>query len=187
MEKFLKKSVENNMFELEIDTGIFSQDIILRSAFQYLDLGYFFFKNWGNTSIILQFSPKQWVEKKPEIIIWEFSDTLLEMLLRVKLENDNKIIRESIVTKAINWPLDSGNFVSLDSQTQSETNQIDFDRDIDEILKEIENDPDLQIDTEEVNKILEEIEEETESEIQKPWINLNVGALDDVKNKFKNN
>jgi CBS-domain-containing membrane protein len=53
--------------------------------------------------------------------------------------------------------------VSLDTDNQN-GNQIDFDKDIDEILKEIENDPELKIDEEEIERILKEIEEETASE-----------------------
>jgi CBS-domain-containing membrane protein len=62
---------------------------------------------------------------------------------------------------------------------------IDFDKDIDEILKEIENDPDLKIDEEEIENILKEIEQETESEIQKPSISVKAEGIADAKNMFK--
>jgi hypothetical protein len=104
--------------------------------------------------------------------------------LRNKLEQDNKFIRETIVEKAINGPFDTNNFVSLDTDNMN-SNQIDFDKDIDEILKEIENDPDLKIDEAEIEKILKEIEEETESEIQKPEIKIDVDAFKNMKEKFK--
>ena len=64
------------------------------------------------------------------------------------------------------------NFVSLDTDVTSQNKQIDFDKDIDEILREIENDPDLKIDEEEIEKILKEIEQETES-MKKPSIQIN--------------
>jgi len=89
--------------------------------------------------------------------------------LRDKLEKDNKDIREKIVWAAIANSLDIDNFVAMDTNNQwwnQEQNQIDFDKDIDEILKEIENDPELKIDEEEIEKILKEIEEETETEIE---------------------
>lgn len=185
MEYFLRQNIEYNRFELEIDTKIFYKEVILQSAFQFLDLGYFFFKTVWESSILLQFTPKEGVKVAPEVIIWDFSDTLLEMILRYKLEKDNKIVRETIITKAINGPLDMQNFVSLDSTGNHQKNQIDFDKDIDEILKEIENDPDLQIDESEINKILDDIENETESELQKPQLNLDVDALKDFKAKIK--
>jgi hypothetical protein len=37
MEAFLKEIIENNKFELLIDTKIFSKDIILKAAYQFLD------------------------------------------------------------------------------------------------------------------------------------------------------
>ena len=191
MEAFLNEVVEWNKFELMIDTNIFPKDIILKAAFVHLDKGYFYFKKDAN-NIILQFTTKQWIVEKPEKIIWEFSDTLLETTLRDKLEKDNKIIRETIVTKAINGPLDLTNFVTLDTDaweqawsTNEESNQIDFDKDIDEILKEIENDPELQIDEAEIEKILKEIEEETESEVKKPVLMANLDGLKKAKDQFK--
>lgn len=192
MEAFLKEVIEGNKFELTLDTNIFSKDIILKSAFVHLDKGYFFFKVDENKNIILQFTAKEDCSEKSEKIIWEFSDTLLETTLRDKLEKDNKNIREAIVEKAINWPLDQQNFITLDTDaweqawwSNQESNQIDFDKDIDEILKEIENDPELQIDEAEIEKILKEIEEETESEIQPPKLTANLEWLKKAKDQFK--
>jgi CBS-domain-containing membrane protein len=107
--------------------------------------------------------------------------------LRDKLEKDNKEIREKIVWAAIANSLDSNNFVSLD--TWNENKEIDFDKDIDEILKEIENDPELKIDEEEIERILKEIEEETEGEwveiIEETKITLDVNKVEDAKKKFQ--
>jgi len=111
---------------------------------------------------------------------------LLDTYLRDKLEKDNKVIRETIVEKAINGPLDSNNFVSLDTDlitNNREQNQIDFDKDIDEILKDIENDPELKIDEEEIDKILKEIEEETEQ--SPPTITIDAEAIKKAKEQFK--
>ncbi len=187
MESFLKEVVKWDKFELLIDTKIFSKDVVLKSAYVFLDKGYFFFKtDWEN--ILLQFTSRDKSSDKPEDVIADFSDCLLETVLRDKLEKDNKTIRETIVEKAINWPLDASNFVSLDTDNianNSEQNQVDFDKDIDEILKEIENDPDLKIDEEEIEKILKEIEEETESEVQKPKLTLDPDAIKKAKKDFK--
>ena len=173
MEVFLSKKVKWNKFELFIDNEIFSKDIILNAAYQFLDLWYFFFKVSNDGNIILQFTPKSWVKKNPEEIIWDFYDELINVYLRKKIEAENKTIREWIVLKAIWSSIDSKNYVSIDpnQQNNQEQNQIDFDKDIDEILKEIENDPELKIDEEEIERILKEIEEETESEIENNNIN----------------
>ncbi|NVP18122.1 His-Xaa-Ser system protein HxsD [Candidatus Gracilibacteria bacterium] len=191
MEKFLTEVIEGNKFELLIDTKIFSKDIILKSAYNFLDKGYFFFKFNSEGNIIMQFTSISDSEKTPEEIIGLFSEELISVYLRDKLEKDNKVIRETIIEKAINGPLDVNNFVSLDTESigdNTEKNQIDFDKDIDDILKEIENDPDLQIDEMEIENILKEIEEESKNEsIQKPVISINKDGLNDIKNKFKNN
>lgn len=192
MEHFLNEVIEWEKFELLIDTNIFNKDIILKASYSYLDKWYFFFKYDKDNNIILCFTKKEWEKINPNKIILEFTDTLLETVLRDKLEKDNKIIRETIVTKAINWPFDYNNFVSLDTDNiqnqewQWQQNQIDFDKDIDEILKEIENDPELKIDEEEIEKILKEIEEESANEEEvKPVIQIDKEAIKKAKEQFK--
>jgi len=49
----------------------------------------------------LQFTQKDDVEEKPEKIISDFSDELINVYLRTQLEKDNKKIRESIVGAAL--------------------------------------------------------------------------------------
>lgn len=191
MEGFLNTIVEWHKFELLIDTKIFTKDIVLKTAFSFLDRGFFFFKYDDKDNLILQFTAKDGVKEKPENVIGNFSDGLLETVLRDKLEKDNKVIREAIVLKAINGPLDQENFVSLDTDNQQfewenqQANQIDFDKDIDDILKEIENDPELKIDEEEIENILKEIEEEAESDAAKPKITLDPEGLKKAKEGFK--
>jgi len=184
MSHFLKEIVSGTSFELLIDTQIFPKEIILKSAYNFLDKWYFFFKFDKDQNIILEFTSKDNIKIQAETIILEFSDDLLDVYLRDKLEKDNKVIREAIVTKAINGPLDMQNFVSLDTDNQQQ-NQIDFDKDIDEILKEIENDPDLKIDEEEIEKILKEIEEETQGEMSKPEIKIDPSSIASAKDMFK--
>lgn len=191
MKAFLRELIEWNKLELTIDTKIFGKDIILKTAFSFLDRWYFFFKEDENKNIILQLTKRDKNKESLEKIISDFSDSLLEFYLRNKLEVENKTIRETIVKKAINWPLDYNNFVTLDTDSweqvwkNTEQNQIDFDKDIDEILKEIENDPELKIDEEEIEKILKEIEEETESEIETPVLTANLEGLKKAKEQFK--
>ena len=191
MEAFLKETITLKQFELLIDNNIFSKDIVLKAAYQFLDRWYFFFKLDDNWNILLQFTAREDNKENPENIIADFSDELLAVYLRDKLEKENKDIREKIVWAAIANSLDSNNFVALDTDRQNnqdnvEQNQIDFDKDIDEILKEIENDPELKIDEEEIEKILKEIEEETESEIdEQPKITVDPEAVKKAKEQFK--
>lgn len=166
MIEFLNKEVKWNKFELLIDTKIFPKEIIFKASYNFLDKWYFFFKLDNNKNIILQFTPKDGIKEKSEFIIWNFSDELLSVLLRDKLEKDNKDIREKIVWAAIANSLDSDNFVEFntDKDNWNQLDEIDFDKDIDEILKEIENDPDLKIDEEEIERILKEIEDESKND-----------------------
>ncbi len=188
MTKFLSEVIEWQKFELLIDSQIFPINIVLKASYNFLDKGYFFFKYDENKNIILVFTKKEDVKLKHETIIWDFSDELLSVLLRDKLEVENKYIRETIVWAAIANSIDTNNFVSLDTnQANTANNQIDFDKDIDEILREIENDPDLKIDEDEIAKILAEIEEESKNfDIPEPTITLDTNAIKDVKAKFWN-
>lgn len=192
MESFLKEVIEWNKFELLIDTNIFSQNIVLKTAYNFLNRAYFFFKLDTDGNIILQCTKKE-QEENIETILADFSDEILSVYLRDTLEKDNKEIREKIVGAAIANSLDMNNFVQIDTEKrQEERNEIDFDKDIDEILREIENDPDLKIDEEEIQRILKEIEEETEGEInfssqeKEPQIHLDINAIENVKKKFQN-
>ena len=182
MTGILNEVVENKQFELLIDTEIFSKDVALKAAYNFLDKGYFFFALNADKNLVLQFTAKEDVNEDPKTIIGEFSDELLAVHLRDKLEKDNKVIRETIIGKALLGPIDSANYVSLDTEQQKQ-DVIDFDKDIDEILKEIEEDPDLKIDEQEIENILKEIEEE--SEVVKPQVKVDTNAVNDVKDMFK--
>lgn len=188
METFLNEIIEWEKFELLIDTKIFDKDIILKSAYNFLDRWYFFFKIDNNWNIILQFTKRDDNLESPKQIISDFSDELLSVLLRDNLEKNNKLIREKIVSTALWNSIDSTWFVSIDTEKKDDynDNQIDFDRDIEDILKEIENDPDLKIDEEEIEKILREIELETNEELnQEIKINLDIQEVKKQKKKFK--
>lgn len=187
MKIFLKELVKDTKFELIIDSNIFSKDIVLKAAYNFLDKGYFFFKIDLDKNIILQFTRKEWIIEKPETIILEFWDEMLSVYLRDKLEKDNKDIREKIVWAAIANSLETQDFVEIDTDEQC-NNQIDFDKDIDEILREIENDPELKIDEEEIERILREIEEESEKDIEieeKTIVNIDLEWVKEAKEKFK--
>jgi hypothetical protein len=112
---------------------------------------------------------------------------MLNVYLRDALEKDNKEIREAIVNTALNSTFDANNFVSIDTDNKGNNSQIDFDKDIDEILREIENDPDLKIDEAEIERILKEIEEESKmeaTESDKKEITLNPKNAKDAKKRF---
>lgn len=188
MEMFLKEEIAWKKFEFSIDTKIFPKNIILKAAYNFLDRGYFFFKLDDEKNIILQFTKRWEKTESTEAIIADFSDELLSVLLRDNLEKENKDIREKIVWAAIANSIDPKSFVSLDTDMKwnnTDANQIDFDKDIDDILKEIENDPELKIDEDEIERILKEIEEESENN-NKGELKLDEKAVKEQKKKFKN-
>jgi len=179
MEIFLRETLEWEKFELLIDTSIFSKEVILKASYNFLDKGYFFFRYNEDNNIIVQFTRKLHTKQEPNIILLDFTDELLSVKLRTDLELDNKEIRERIIWAAIWNSLDVKNFSEINTDLNTNTdinrmqNQIDFDKDIDDILKEIESDPDLQINEEEIQRILKEIEAESlEEDIPKIMVNI---------------
>lgn len=180
MEAFLNETQEKNKGELLVDTKIFSKDIILKAAYNFLDRAYFFFKLNKDQNMLVQITLKQGKEMSLKLLSKEFYDELLSVYLRDKLEKENKTIRETIIGAAINNSLDKGWFTA---KQNTEENQIDFDKDIDDILKEIENDPDLKIDESEIENILKEIEAESLQE-KKPILNINKEGLEQAKQQF---
>jgi His-Xaa-Ser system protein HxsD len=179
MQNFISKNIENWKLELLIDTKIFSPNIAMKAAYAMLDKAYFFFYTNGD-SFLVQITPKENQKWDAEKFALEYSDELLAYMLRVQIETENRVVRETIVRRALGSYADLPNFATIDTAPQKW--QIDFDKDIDEILREIENDPELKIDEEEINRILAEIESETHA-IQKPKLDPN--KLKDVKKNFQ--
>ena len=190
MKEFLKKQeLQADTFELLIDANLFTADIVMRAAYNFLDRGNFFFSLDANRDIILQCNRKDGVTEPTEQIVRDYSDELLSTHLRATLERDNRTIRETIVRAALTNSLDTRHFVSLDTDSRGtqggeavNNNRIDFDKDIDEILREIENDPDLKIDEAEIERILKEIEAETKPVITDPV--LDPKKVENAKKKF---
>lgn len=180
MHPFLRNNSSNNRLELLVDTALFPKDIALKAAYTFLDRAYFFFA-YEEENIVVAIHPKDWQRWSAETFALEYSDELLATKLRVDLEKENKEIRETIVKRALGSYADVANFGTVEP-AQIPAGQIDFDKDIDEILREIENDPELKIDEAEISRILAEIEAEAH-EVQKPKIDPN--KLKDVKKNFQ--
>lgn len=189
MQSFLSQNSENNRLELLVDSTIFPSAVAMKAAYGLLDRAYFFFHT-KDGNLLVQIQSKEWQDWNAEKFALEYSDELLATLLRDTLEQENKTIREAIVGAAIGNSLDTRGFVSLDTDRKNDgnmnNNQIDFDKDIDEILREIENDPELKIDEAEIERILKEIEEETQTELtEKPTLTLDPNKVKNAKEKFQ--
>lgn len=184
METFFTKNIENGRLELAIDISIFPIDTVMRAAYTLLDRAYFFFRTRDN-GVVVQIQPKEGQLWTAEKFALEYSDELLATLLRDKLEHDNKEIREAIVKRALGSFLDEDNFRSVDT-TQLNKNSENFDRDIDSILAEIENDPNLKIDETEIDRILSEIQAETQLTQKLKAPKLDPNKFKDAKRNFQN-
>lgn len=133
METFIRKSLENNQFEILIDSAIYDLKIIKKTAYIFLDKWYFFIKkDWKN--ILVQFKSKD-NTSKVEDVLWDFSNELLNTSLREELTSENQKIREEIISAAINHSLREAMF---QDESSLYNNSELWDKNLDEILKEIE-------------------------------------------------
>lgn len=178
MYNFLSASQDNGRYEVLIDWTIFSTEVSLRAAYALLDTAYFFFKKDGDNTIV-QIHAKNQNQQDSHAIALEYADELLATLLRIKVEQDNKVIRETIVRRALGSYADLPNFTAIPPVTPA----IDFDKDIDAILRDIENDPELQISQEEIDRILNEIRLESQEFQKKPTIDIN--KIQNAKKQFQ--
>lgn len=182
MEHFISLDKEKSKVEMTIDTSVFPSDIAMKAAYSFLDRAYFFFKVVDG-NFIVQCESKDGEEFDSEKMVKEYSDELLAFYLRDKLEKDNKEIRETIITTALSNAYDPNSFISKHVD-ETIGDEVDFDKDIDDIISEIENDPDLQFDENEISSIIDEIEA-NESEVKKPQIQLDPNSLNDAKKVFQ--
>jgi His-Xaa-Ser system protein HxsD len=182
MQTFLKTEQDGNRVEFLVDTNIFSLSSILKASYMFLDVAYFFFRKDEQGNVVVQVTRKGDTGIAPESLIRDYSDELLATVLRENLERDNKEIRETIVKTALGGYADVRGHTSVNTNQYSQ-NLIDFDKDIDEILKEIESDPDLQIDQAEIDAVLKEIES-SESKRKNGSVTIDPNKVKDAKAKF---
>lgn len=150
MDFLMKQTIDWDKIELLIDTTIFSKDIVMKTVYNFLDIWYFFFSMVGE-NIKVQCKRKDNTEWTSEKIILDFSDELLNVYLRDKIEKENKNLREMIIENALSWSIDVSNYVQI------ETKKDNFDDEIENILKDLENDPELKIDENQIKKLIADI------------------------------
>lgn len=125
--------------EFSIDLNVFPLNVCLRSVYTFLDRWYFYFEKdlTGNKLIVKAVSKneKKWSSEK---LLSDLSDELLATTLRESLERDNKTIRDAIVMKAL-WSMEDHSTESSEEKLKKEESYLDFSKDVDSLLKEIEN------------------------------------------------
>ncbi|MCH2188894.1 hypothetical protein MK079_03635 [Candidatus Gracilibacteria bacterium] len=155
MENFIRYTHEDNGFECVIDTKIFSQEVVLKTAFGFLEKAYFFFQYDTSGMLIVQCYKKD-EAYNPKNILLDFSDELLNVTLRVQLEERNKTARDAILLQAFRGALDPSRFVQTNvSDTTPTGDSDDLNTKIAETLKELENDPELQLEEAEIKQLME--------------------------------
>jgi His-Xaa-Ser system protein HxsD len=175
MQTFLKTEQDGNRVEFLVDTNIFSLSSILKASYMFLDVAYFFFRKDEQGNVVVQVTRKGDTGIAPESLIRDYSDELLATVLRENLERDNKEIRETIVKTALGGYADVRGHTSVNTNQYSQ-NLIDFDKDI-------ESDPDLQIDQAEIDAVLKEIES-SESKRKNGSVTIDPNKVKDAKAKF---
>lgn len=185
MNKIFKKIEKwNYEFEMLIDGAIFSTNVVLKASYELVDKVYMYFlKNWNDT--IVYFKQKNKDLDIEDVINW-FWEELVFQKLKFDLDNQTWKLRNNIIETAI-WfwltlddmkkdvdeMIEKVNFkkdVIVDSpNVQNKENvklnpQQNSKKSIDEIINDIENDPDFIDDKDNLINILKEIDEKEKKE-----------------------
>ncbi len=161
MQDFIKK-LEKNEFQVEmlVDGKIFDEDVILKAAYELVNDVYMFFKTQWN-DVIVQFKLKN-DKKNLEDIVNSFGEELVYHRLRKDIDKKTWSVRKKIVETALWYGLtleeikeDIYNFSTPyeDEQSASEASE----RNVEDIIADIENDPEFADDKDEIINILKEI------------------------------
>ena len=150
----IKKTLDWDGFQLTIDTKIFSKNLVLKAAYNFLDRWYFLFILDENKNIIVQCKKKEETIISSEKILLDFSDELLNIYLRSIIDEWTKSVRDAIILATLNWSIDVKNYISKEQEVNNLEN---IDAEIDSILNDLKNDPELKVDEEEIKKIISEI------------------------------
>lgn len=156
--------------QLKVDGKLFNDKVVLKAAYELVDKVYMFFeKNWDNFKVYFKLKPE--VEENLENIVYSFGEELVFHRLRYDLDRKYWKLREKIIETALGFGLTLEDVKKdldevMEKLKQLPLNQWQWQRQeeqpksIDEIIKEIENDPDFADDKDEIISILKEIEEE---------------------------
>ncbi len=169
MQQFIKKT-QKWPYEVEmmVDGKIFPEKVILKAMYELVDKVYMFIKTKWNDYIV-QFKLKSEVEEDLDAIVYSFGEELVFHRLRYDLDRKYWKLKEKIIETALWFGLsledikkDLGEVMEKLKQLPSNQwqPQQEQPKSIDEIIKEIENDPDFADDKDEIISILKEIEEE---------------------------
>ena len=153
-----------------VDGKLFNDKIILKAAYELVDKVYMFFKKQEDDYVV-QFKLKPEIKEDIDTIVNSFWEELVFHRLRYDLDKKYWKLKEKIIETALGFGLTLEDIKQdlnevmeklkeLPLNQWQNTNQEDQPKSIDEIIAEIENDPDFADDKDEIISILKEIEEE---------------------------
>ena len=178
MHNFIRKEIDGNKLELLVDTNFFSKDVLMKTSYLFIDRWTFFFleENW---KYILQFEAKDDLNIDLEEIYKEFSNELLTTYLRDKVEKENQEIRQIIFREAFTSSIDPKNYIEKEIDFKDD----DINNEIDDLIAEVENDPELEINEEEIRRMIEEVKNQNNEELD-DTLKIDLDWIKKAKEKF---
>jgi len=170
------KITKKKPYELEckVDSKIFNEKVVLKAMYELVDKVYMFIETTKDGNFKVYFKLKPETKEDLVTIVDTFWEELVYHRLRYDLDRKYGKLREKIIETALGFGLSLDDLKEDLKETidklktlplQSYSNEIKKDDDIksiDDIIAEIENDPDFADDKDEIISILKEIEEENE-------------------------
>ncbi|MFZ3232531.1 MAG: hypothetical protein WA194_03235 [Patescibacteria group bacterium] len=128
-------------FEFFVDEGLFSKEVVMKALYPYLDTCYFFLRRTeGGITVRCDLHDKG-KDVGPAAMAGILSGAILDGYLRERVTSENKDIREKLVTTALEHSLRQAMVVEDGDDFRTITNS---GKSIDEILKELEMEFDIQ-------------------------------------------
>lgn len=168
-DKFIKH-IEKSDYQVEmiVDWKIFSVNNVLKASYELVDKVYMFFKSqWDD--YLVQFKLKD-DKLNLDQIVNSFWEELVYHKLRYDIDQKSWDLRKKIIETALWFGVslddiqsDIMKFADEYTQQQAYTQEVESQspqKSIDQIITDIENDPDFADDKDEIISILKEIEQE---------------------------
>lgn len=130
--EFVKMMAEGREAEFTLDADVYSKSAILKTAYLFLDRGYFLFAN-APEGFAVRCKTKR-ADDSAEDLAGDFANELLNTVLRETVALENRAIRETIYSGALAHCFREPEELSCKTSPAPA-----LEKDLDQILKEIEN------------------------------------------------
>lgn len=129
--EFVKKSSDGRMAEFVLDSSVYPKETVMKTAYLFLDKAYFRFAN--SPEGFLTACKTKSDSLSAETLLGEFANELLNTVLRERMAMENRAVRETIYAGAL-----AHCFREPDELSCRPHQAPAFEKDLDQILKEIE-------------------------------------------------